>query len=142
MKIIEIKALENGAHRNQTGNFKTIPDGYAVIPDDMTIPSTFPFVNIEVAEETRYKEVKPLKDVVKTREVNALDENGEPIVDDNENPVKTIKKYTVKEMVTEQIPYTAMVVTSMTEGVMPEPEPIPEAEPTTDEILNTLLGVE
>ena len=55
MKVIEIKALSNGAHRNQTGiNF--IPEGYAQIPDDMPIPDTFPFVNIEVGDETRYTE--------------------------------------------------------------------------------------
>lgn len=48
MKIIEIKALENGAHRNQTGSFVTVPEGWAVIPENMEIPSTFPFVNVEV----------------------------------------------------------------------------------------------
>lgn len=50
MTIIEIKALENGSHRNQTGDFNTVPDGYARIPDDMEIPDTFPFVGIETAE--------------------------------------------------------------------------------------------
>ena len=50
MKIVEIKALENGAHRNQTGNFTHVPEGYARIPDDMAIPDTFPFVEIETAE--------------------------------------------------------------------------------------------
>ena len=48
MLIIEIAALENGAHRNQTGTFPTIPEGWAVVPDGMEIPDTFPFVNIEV----------------------------------------------------------------------------------------------
>ncbi len=48
MRIIEIQALSNGAHRNQTGNFSTIPDGWAEIPADVTIPETFPFVTIEV----------------------------------------------------------------------------------------------
>ena len=142
MRIIEIKALDNGAHRNQTGNFKTVPEGYAIIPDDMAIPSTFPFVNIEVAEETRYNEVKALKDVPKTRDVIQYDENGAPVLDEEGNPIKVTEKYTVKEVVTEQIPYTVMVVTSMTEGVMPEPDPVPVPEPTTDEILDTLLGVE
>lgn len=56
MKIIEIEALDNGAHRNQAGDVLIPPKGWAEIPDDMTIPDTFPFVNIEVAEETRYKE--------------------------------------------------------------------------------------
>ena len=48
MRIIEIAPLPNGAHRNQTGNFKVIPEGWAAIPDKMEIPPTFPFVNIEV----------------------------------------------------------------------------------------------
>lgn len=51
MVIIEIKALENGAHRNQTvmGSVPP-PDGWAVIPEDMEIPETFPFVSFEVAD--------------------------------------------------------------------------------------------
>lgn len=48
MKIIEIAALENGAHRNQQGDIFIIPEGWARIPDGMEIPDTFPFVNIEV----------------------------------------------------------------------------------------------
>lgn len=48
MNIIEITALENGAHRNQTGTFAAIPDGWAVIPEGLTIPETFPFVGITV----------------------------------------------------------------------------------------------
>ena len=52
MKIIEIAALENGAHRNQQGSFNTVSDGWAVIPDSLTIPDTFPFVDIEVDGQT------------------------------------------------------------------------------------------
>lgn len=48
MKIIEIEALSNGAHRNQTGALSTVLEGWVVIPEDMEIPSTFPFVNIVV----------------------------------------------------------------------------------------------
>ena len=56
MKIIEINALSNGAHRNQDGAFETVPSGWAVIPDDMEIPDTFPFVNIETEEVEHTKE--------------------------------------------------------------------------------------
>lgn len=49
MRIIEIAALDNGAHRNQTGNFSAIPDGWAFIPDSMTTEN-FPFGEVEVAE--------------------------------------------------------------------------------------------
>lgn len=50
MRIIEISAQDNGAHRNQTGTFAVVPDGWAVIPDGMSIPGTFPFVNITVKD--------------------------------------------------------------------------------------------
>lgn len=47
MKIIEINALTNGAHRNQSGA-NVLPEGWAIIPDDIIIPESFPFVDIEV----------------------------------------------------------------------------------------------
>lgn len=46
MKIIEINALKNGAHRNQDHSLSYIPDGWAMIPEGMAIPETFPFVDI------------------------------------------------------------------------------------------------
>jgi len=49
MQIIEIKALENGAHNNQTSDAITSPPpGWAEIPAGMAVPETFPFVEIEV----------------------------------------------------------------------------------------------
>lgn len=47
MNIIEINALTNGAHRNQSGA-NVLPEGWAIIPDDIIIPKSFPFVDIEV----------------------------------------------------------------------------------------------
>lgn len=44
-QMIEVIALDNGAHRNQTYHRK-LPDGWAIIPDDMEIPETFPFVDV------------------------------------------------------------------------------------------------
>ena len=81
MLIIEITALDNGAHRNQTGTFRTIPDGWAEVPSSIEIPDTFPFVDITVDGQT---------------------------------------------------------VTSMTAGVVPEPESEPEPEPTLDERVTSL----
>lgn len=49
MQIIEIKALKNGAHRNQSGNFSNIPEGWAVIPDDMNLEN-FPFGEVTAKE--------------------------------------------------------------------------------------------
>lgn len=50
VKIIEINALQNGAHRNQEGSFDIIPDGWAVIPDSMKLPASFPGVDIKVKD--------------------------------------------------------------------------------------------
>lgn len=49
MKIIEIKALENGGHRNQTCDFNIIPEGWAVVPDNMETPN-FPFGDVTAEE--------------------------------------------------------------------------------------------
>lgn len=50
MRIIQIEPLPNGAHRNQSTSAKTPPDGWAIIPPDMAIPSTYPFVDIEAED--------------------------------------------------------------------------------------------
>ena len=43
MRIIEINAFDNGAHRNQTTNSTIpVPEGWAVIPDEMETEN-FPF---------------------------------------------------------------------------------------------------
>ena len=49
MKIIEITTLENGAHRNQTSTMRTVPDGWAVIPDGMETEN-FPFGDVTAEE--------------------------------------------------------------------------------------------
>lgn len=46
MYMIEIAALDNGAHRNQTFH-GTLPTGWAIIPDTISLPATFPFVDVE-----------------------------------------------------------------------------------------------
>ncbi len=52
MRLIEIKALENGAHcNNNTSAIFSVPDGWAVIPDDMEC-ANFPIGEITVDEST------------------------------------------------------------------------------------------
>ena len=47
MRLIEVQALENGAHRNQTSSTVVpVPEGWAVIPDDMVCES-FPFGEVK-----------------------------------------------------------------------------------------------
>ena len=54
MQMLEITALANGAHNNQTFH-GFLPDGWAVIPDDMDMPN-FPFGEVEAEEVTYYRE--------------------------------------------------------------------------------------
>lgn len=50
MKLIKIEKSENGSHDNITADYvETIPEGWAVIPDDMETPN-FPFGDIETEE--------------------------------------------------------------------------------------------
>lgn len=50
MRLIEIKKLDNGSHRNQTvENLSKIPTGWAVIPEDM-ITDNFPFGDLTAEE--------------------------------------------------------------------------------------------
>lgn len=49
MKIIEIAPLDNGAHRNQNGGLSVVPEGWAVVPDDL-ITENFPFGEVVVEE--------------------------------------------------------------------------------------------
>lgn len=56
MRIIEITALDNGAHDNQeimgvAPETFPIPDGWAIIPEDMETPG-FPFGEITVDDST------------------------------------------------------------------------------------------
>lgn len=51
IRIVEIKALSNGSHRNQSGIIDVIPDGWAVIPDDIETKN-FPFGEL-VAEKVK-----------------------------------------------------------------------------------------
>lgn len=141
MHIIDLYPPEKGVHNdNKADHIKEPPEGFAMIPDGFPLPSTFPRLGSIEAKPIVYPyEVKVKKDVVKYRDVEIFDENGEPVLDENGQPVVEKEQYTEKETVIEQREKVIMTVTKMTEGTLPEPV---EPEPTTDEVLNALLGVE
>lgn len=132
MHIIDLTPLEVGVYNDHKADHITIvPDGWAMIPEDFPLPSTFPRLGSLEAEEITYTyDVEVEKEETKTRDVEIVNADGETEI------VKEEYKETV--LVTEQREKVIMTVTKMTEGTMPEPE---EPEPTTDDILNTLLGV-
>lgn len=133
MKMLEIAALPNGAHRNQSFH-GTLSDGWAIIPDDMELPESFPFVDVAAEDVTHYRTVEVVRDVTKTREIVTVNDDGEE--------VKTVEEYIEQEFDTEQQPYAVMTVKNMTAREMPDPAPVPEREATDAEIINILLGVD
>ena len=51
MQLIKMEPLENGAHENRSTPWETtVPEGWACIPEEMEVPESFPFVDIEAAD--------------------------------------------------------------------------------------------
>lgn len=95
MRIIEIAALSNGAHRNQNGGISAAPDGWAVIPDGMEIPDTFPFVDITV------------KDGIVTSMTAGVVPEPEPMPEPEPSEMDILEA---------QVMYTAMMTDTLIEG--------------------------
>lgn len=126
MHIICLTPLTEGVYNDHKADHITFPpDGWAYIPENFPLPSTFPRLGSIEAEEVTYtREVEVEKEVTKTREVESFDEEG--------NPTTVIEEYTEMETAMEEQEYTMMTVTAMTEGTLPEPEPEPEPGVTDD----------
>ena len=115
MHIIQLEALEVGVYNDHKADHITAPpDGWAMIPDDMVLPSTFPRLGSIKAEPITYSyDVEVEKKNEETGEVEIVKEQRERVI---------------------------MTVTEMTEGTLPEIIEV-EPEPTADELLNAMLGV-
>ena len=125
MWIVNLTANPNGSHNDhRADHITTVPDGWAMIPDDFKLPASYPFGDITAEEKTYTREVEVQKEVTKTREVPRYDDEGNMLA------VMVTEEYTGTEIVTEYHEYTMMTVTAMTDGVVP---PAPEPEPTAEE---------
>ena len=62
MTIIQIAPQSNGAHANQTtaNPLPEIPEGWAVVPEDLETPDTFPFVDITAGKITVDPDTQPV----------------------------------------------------------------------------------
>ena len=107
MHIICLTPLEEGVYNDHyKSNITTPPEGWAMIPEDMVLPSTFPRLGSIEAKPITY----PYEVDVEVKN----EETGEV------------------EIVKEQRERVIMTVTEMTEGTLPEPV---EPEPTEMELL-------
>lgn len=97
MTIIEITALDNGAHRNQTTSGSvTPPEGWAIIPEGMDTPN-FPFGTVTVDDST-----PPVVTSWTAREIPAPEPEPEP-------------EPTQLDRVEAQVTYTAMMTDTLLE---------------------------
>lgn len=106
MHIIKITPSENGIYNDfMSEEDIVVPNGWAIIPEDMEKPSTYPRLGgLEVKEISYPYEVEVEKVNEETGEVEIVTETRERLI---------------------------MTVTKMTEGTLPEPEPY---VPTNDEL--------
>lgn len=128
MHIIDLTPLVPGVYNDhKADHITTVPEGWAMIPEDFPLPSTFPRLGSIEAEELTYtREVEVQKPVTKQRDTGMVDEDGNPIMED----------YTEMETVKESHEYTMMTVTAMTEGTLPEAPVVTPAE-QREEAYNT-----
>ena len=106
MHTICLTPVEEGVYNDHKADHITAPpEGWAMIPDGMVLPSTFPRLGSLEAENISYQYD------VEVEKVN--EETGEV------------------EIVKEQRERVIMTVTKMTEGALPEPV---EPEPTDSEL--------
>ena len=106
MHIINLTPLEEGVYNDHKADHITAPpEGWAMIPEDMVLPSTFPRLGSITAEEKTYAyDVEVEKQDEETGEMVTVTERREKVI---------------------------MTVTAMTEGTLPEPV---EPEPTEEEL--------
>lgn len=97
MKMLQIKALDNGAHNNQTFH-NILPEGWAVIPDDMECEN-FPFGEVEVEEINGVMTV--------TKWIAGEIPDPEP---------ETEPEPTQLDIIEAQVTYTAMMTGTLLEG--------------------------
>lgn len=102
MKIICLTPLEEGVYNAyERNNISTPPEGWAYIPEDFPLPSTFPRLGSLKAEEMTH-----------TREVEVMGEDGEMHTEEREFTYMTV---------------TAMTEGTLPEPV-PEPDPVPTGD--------------
>lgn len=117
MWIVNLTANPNGSHNSHRAEHITaVPDGWAMIPDDFSVPRTFPFVSIE-AEEVSH-----------TRTVEIEGENGETVTEHVPYTVVTVTAMTEgvvpeaaepepswQDALEAQVTYTAMMTDTLLE---------------------------
>lgn len=113
MWIVNLTANSNGSHNDhRADHITTVPEGWAMIPDDFTVPSTFPFVGIEAEEVTHYRTVEVEPGVTEERPYTMMTVTA---MTEGEVPPAPEPEPTADEKRDAQIFYTAMMTDTLLE---------------------------
>lgn len=113
MYIINLTPIEQGVYQVCGFDESGVPDGWALIPDNMVLPSTFPRLGSIKTEWSDYSyETEEYEDVEKVKTIFIKDEYG--------NDVAQQQTYVERELVKKEVPYQMLTVVEMTEGVLPD----------------------
>lgn len=119
MHIICLTPLEPGVYNDHKADHITMPPkGWAVIPDDFPMPSTFPRLGSIKAKEMTY-----------TRDVEVIGADGEPVTEKQEYTMMTVismtegtvpepvePEPTQLDIIEAQVTYTAMMTDTLLGG--------------------------
>ena len=113
MRIVKIEANPNGSHNaHKAKHITTVPDGWAMIPEDMSLPESFPFVAIEAEEKIHYREVMVAPGVWEKKPFPMMTVTS---MIPGEVPPASEPEPTWQERTEAQITYTAMMTDTLLE---------------------------
>ena len=112
MHIVKIEQNLNGSHDDQLGVGIGIPEGWAIVPEEMQLPETYPFVNIEV-EESDETFVNESHEKISVYVVTSMTAGKVPEPTPEPEPVEP--KPTQLDMIEAQVTYTAMMTDTLLE---------------------------
>ena len=119
MHVIKLTPCEPGVYSDHASDNITMPpEGWAVIPDDFTLPSTFPRLGSIKAKELTY-----------TRDAEVIGADGEPVAEKQEYTMMTVismtegtvpepvePEPTQLDIIEAQVTYTAMITDTLLGG--------------------------
>ncbi len=113
MWIVNLTANPNGSHNDhRADHIISVPDGWAMIPDDFTVPDTFPFVSIEAEEVTHYRKAEVEPGVIEERPFTVVTVTAmtEGVVPEAPEPAPS-----QLDQIEAQVTYTAMMTDTLLE---------------------------
>lgn len=113
MWIVDLTTNPNGSHNDhRADHIASVPEGWAMIPEDFSVPASFPFVSIEAEEVTHTREVEVARGVYEKIPYTVMTVTAmvEGVVPEATEPAPTWN-----EQMEAQITYTAMMTDTLLE---------------------------